>query len=175
MEVKGERRAYTDVVNPYRELFQAMNDAGIRYLVVGGVAVNLHGYSRFTGDLDVLVALDHTNLDRLGRLMEERGFTQRLPIDVRLLSDRKQVQQWITDKGLTAYTFINAKMPQFSLDVLAGASLDFDTFEQRKAVITAEDLPIPVISIDDLIGMKRKANRQKDIEDIAALLELKCL
>lgn len=175
LHVLWEREEYTSVVNPYRELFKAMNDAGIRYLVVGGVAVNLHGYSRFTGDLDVLVALDALNLDRLGHLMEERGFVQRLPIDVRLLSDKKQVQQWITDKGLTAYTFIDAKLPQFSLDVLAGASLDFDTFEQHKAVITAEDLPIPVISIDDLIGMKRRANRQKDIEDIAALLELKGL
>ena len=152
-----------------------MNDVGVRYLVVGGVAVNLHGYSRFTGDLDVLVALDDANLDRLALLMEERGFTQRLPIDVRLLSDRKQVQQWIMDKGLTAYTFIDSKLPQFSLDVLAGESLDFDTFEQNKIVIEAEDLSIPVISIDDLIGMKRRANRQKDIEDVAALLELKGL
>jgi len=41
---------YNHAVNPYRELFRAMNNAGIRYLVVGGVAVNLHGYSRFTGD-----------------------------------------------------------------------------------------------------------------------------
>lgn len=177
-EFHGERKErvkYTGVVNPYRELFQAMNDVGVRYLVVGGVAVNLHGYSRFTGDLDVLVALDDANLDRLALLMEERGFTQRLPIDVRLLSDRKQVQQWIMDKGLTAYTFIDSKLPQFSLDVLAGESLDFDTFEQNKIVIEAEDLSIPVISIDDLIGMKRRANRQKDIEDVAALLELKGL
>src|SRR5687768_16540787 len=43
---------YTHTMNnPYRDIFEAMNKAGIRYLVVGGVAVNLHGYSRFTGDL----------------------------------------------------------------------------------------------------------------------------
>lgn len=166
---------YTGAVNPYRELFKAMNDAGIRYLVVGGVAVNLHGYSRFTGDLDVLVALDMANLDCLAHLMEEKGFTQRLPIDVRLLSDRKQVQQWITEKGLTAYTFIDPKLPQFSLDIIVGESLKFSSFNQKKVIIDADDLLIPIVSIDDLIGMKRRANRQKDLEDIAALLELKGL
>lgn len=162
-------------VNPYRELFQAMNDADIRYLVVGGVAVNLHGYSRFTGDLDIVMALDEKNLDHLAKLMDAKRFTQRLPIDVRLLSDRQQVQKWITDKGLTAYTFVDQKMPQFSLDILAGESWNFDNLDAHKVVIDAENLKIPVISIDDLIGMKKRANRQKDIEDIAALLELKGL
>lgn len=162
-------------MNPYREIFQALNDTGVRYLVVGGVAVNLHGYSRFTGDLDILVALDAANLDRIADLMDERGFIQRLPIDVRLLSDRAQVQRWITEKGLTAYTFIHSRLPQFSLDILAGESLVFDRYDEHKVIVDADKLPIPVISIDDLIGMKKRANRQKDIEDILVLLELKGL
>lgn len=165
--------SYTGQVNPYRELFQAMNEAGIRYLVVGGMAVNLHGYSRFTGDLDVLVALDTANLERIAVLMEKSGFTQRLPIDVRLLSDEEQVRKWLKEKGMTAYSFIHPKMPQISVDILAGESLEFDTYEKRKVVIEAWKVPIPVVSVDDLIGMKRKANREKDAEDIAALLELK--
>jgi hypothetical protein len=166
---------YTELVNPYRDLFQAMNNAGIRYLVVGGVAVNLHGYSRFTGDLDIVMALDADNLEKLAGLMEKRRFAQRLPIDVRLLSDRERVQQWIIDKGMTAYTYIDSTMPQFSLDILVGESLQYPELESHKVVINAGDLPIPVISIDDLIGMKKRANRQKDLEDIAALLELKGL
>lgn len=116
-----------------------------------------------------------SNLDRLGKLMDAKGFTQRLPIDVRLLSDREQVQKWITDKGLTAYSFIDAKIPQFSLDILAGESLNFDALDRHKVLIDAENLKIPVISVDDLIGMKQRANRRKDVEDIAALLELKGL
>lgn len=162
-------------VNPYRELFQALNDAKIHYLVVGGVAVNLHGYSRFTGDVDVLMALDAENLKRLSHLMEREGYTQRLPIDVRMLSDRKKVQEWIIDKGMTAYTFIHRTFPQLSLDILAGDSLQFDDFDHRKKTLDLNGLSIPVISIDDLIGMKQKANRQKDLEDIAVLLELKGL
>lgn len=152
-----------------------MNDAGIRYLVVGGVAVNLHGYSRFTGDIDVLVALDDTNLDRLAILMEKRGYSKRLPIDVRKLSDRRQVRKWLKEKNMIAYTYVDPKTPQFSLDIVTGDSLHFEKFDQSKMVIEAWDIPIPVVSIDDLIGMKRKTNRERDAEDIAALLELKGL
>lgn len=167
--------AYTAPVNPYRDIFRSLNDAGVRYLVVGGVAVNLHGYSRFTGDLDILLALDPENLDRIALLMEKKGLTQRLPVDVRKLSDREQVRKWLEEKGMTAYTFIDPKMPQFSIDILAGESLNFPEYDAQKVTINAWETPIPVISIDDLIGMKERANRQKDAEDIAALLELKAL
>ena len=160
-------------MNPYQSLFKALNDAAIRYLVVGGVAVNLHGYRRFTGDVDVLMALDPRNLEKVAVLMEKLGFIQRLPVDVRQLSDSIQVQKWLTEKGLTAYTFIDSKDPASSVDILAGESLHFDEYNEHKATIQAWDIPIPVISIDDLISMKQRANRQKDIEDIAALLELK--
>ncbi len=160
-------------MNPYRTLFAALNDAGIRYLVVGGMAVNLHGYSRFTGDLDILLALDHDNLDRMGLLMEQHGYAQRLPIDVRLLSDKEQVQKFLTEKGMTAYSFIHPKFPNLSVDILAGDSLRFDEFDANKVILEALNTSIPVIAVDDLIGMKRSANRQKDIEDIEALLELK--
>ena len=160
-------------MNPYREIFVALNAANIRYLVVGGVAVNLHGYSRFTGDLDILLALDPQNLDGLAKIMEKKGFIQRLPIDVRKLSDQQQTQQWIKEKGLTAYTFIDPSMPQFSVDILVGDSLQFEKYEIHKVIMNTGDLSVPVISIDDLIGMKEKVNRRKDMEDIAALLKLK--
>lgn len=45
-------------MNIYAEIFKAFNDAKIAYLIIGGVAVNLYGYNRFTGDIDILLALD---------------------------------------------------------------------------------------------------------------------
>lgn len=160
-------------MNVYQDIFHALNAADIRYLVVGGVAVNLHGYSRFTGDVDILLALDAPNVDHLAALMARRGYVQRLPVDVRRLSDREQVRAWMTVKGMTAFTFIDPKLPQLSLDILTADSLDFDAFDGRKVIIEAGEVPIPVVSIDDLIDMKMKVNRQKDAEDIAALLALK--
>jgi hypothetical protein len=100
-------------------------------------------------------------------------YAQRLPIDLRALSDRKQVQTWMTEKGMTAYTFINSSLPQFSLDILAGESVDFARYDRNKVVIEAWDVPIPVVSVDDLIEMKQKVDREKDAEDVAALLQLR--
>lgn len=162
-------------MNAYADLFQAMNDAGIRYLVVGGIAVNLHGYRRFTGDVDVLMALEPENLEKMANLMKERGFVQRLPIDIRQLSDQEQVRLWLLEKGMTAYTFIDSRDPTSSIDILAGESLDFDSYDVDKLTVEAWNISIPVVSIDHLISMKKKANRGKDIEDLAALLTLKGL
>lgn len=162
-------------MNPYSAIFQALNDADISYLVVGGVAVNLHGYSRYTGDLDIVMTLDTENLARMDKLMQEKGYVQRLPVDVKLLANEEQVKKWLTEKGMTAYTFIDSALPQNSIDIIVDDSLKFTEFDKNKVVISAWGIKIPVISVNDLIGMKKAANRQKDAEDISALLELKGL
>lgn len=162
--------------NPYRQIFQAFADAGIRYLVVGGVAVNLHGYRRFTGDFDILLALDIENLEKMTALMHRMGYVERLPVELKSLSDANQVQRWIQEKGMTAYTFHSSKRDRLDIDVLAGHSLQFDKYEKQKSLIDVEGgLRVPVISIDDLVHMKREANRPEDLIDIDALLELKGL
>ena len=48
----------------FKEIFKALNKGGVKYIVVGGVAVNLHGYLRATGDLDILVLLETSNLEK---------------------------------------------------------------------------------------------------------------
>jgi hypothetical protein len=48
----------------YLDLFRALNEAGVRYVLVGGVALNLHGVERATMDVDVAIALDGDNLSR---------------------------------------------------------------------------------------------------------------
>lgn len=163
-------------VNPYREIFSALNDAGIRYLIVGGVAVNLHGYRRFTGDVDILLALQPENLENMTKLMHSLGYIERLPVRLQTLGDKETVQRFLTEKGMTAYTFLSSKRERIDLDILAAKSLDFEDFEKRKELIALDDaLEVPVVSIDDLLAMKREANRDQDVRDIQMLLELKGL
>ena len=158
--------------NPYRQIFQAFADAGIRYLVVGGVAVNLHGYRRFTGDIDILLALNEENLEKMTKLMHKMGYVERLPVELKSLSDAAQVQQWITEKGMTAYTFLSGDQRRINIDVLAGASLHFGDFDTHKVMIDLEEgLKVPVIAFDDLLSMKREAGREQDIADVRNLLE----
>lgn len=162
-------------VNQYQRIFGALNDAGVRYLVVGGVAMNLLGYPRFTGDIDILLALDDANLKRMARLMQGMGYERRIPVDVQELSEEGHVLRLMKEKNLIAYTFSNAATPQFSIDVIVGESLEFASYAKDALHIAVWNIEIPVVSIDDLIGMKRKSTRKKDADDVALLLELKGL
>ena len=163
-------------MNPYREIFNRLNEAGIRYLIVGGVAVNLHGYRRFTGDVDILLALDEDNLDRMTELMNEMGYIERLPITLKDLNDPVRIQEFIDEKGMTAFTFQSNDELHIGIDILAGKSMSFTDFEEKKALLDLEDnLMVPVIGFDDLIAMKKEANRPEDLRDIEMLLHLKGL
>ena len=163
-------------MNPYRELFTALNDAEIRYLIVGGVAVNLHGYRRFTGDIDIVLALDPENLEKVTTLMHNFGYIERLPIMLQELSNEETVKRLLIEKGMTAYTFLSNKRERIDMDILAGESLRFDELEGRKVMLDLEEgLKVPVIAVSDLIAMKQVANREKDIQDVQMLLELKSL
>lgn len=163
-------------MNPYRALFQALNVAKIRYLVVGGVAVNLHGHRRFTADVDILLALDSQNLQTMTEIMHEMGYTQRLPVALQELGDEKKVKKFLEEKGMMAYTFLSGGRERIDVDVLAPDSISFDSYDKNKVFLNVDDdINVPVISVNDLIAMKKNANRQKDVEDVAALLELKGL
>ncbi|MEK7528775.1 MAG: nucleotidyl transferase AbiEii/AbiGii toxin family protein [Patescibacteria group bacterium] len=161
------------MLNPYQKIFKAFDRKKIKYLIVGGVAVNLYGYSRFTGDIDILISLDQENLDAMEKLMHQMGYIERLPITLKSLHDTQQVKKWLKEKNMTAYTFISKSSPQLDIDILVENSIDFKNFYKRKSFIKIWDIKAPVISIDDLIKMKKKARRDKDLLDIKALLQLK--
>ncbi len=159
----------------YESLFRTFAENKLHYLIVGGVAVNLHGYPRFTNDIDILLALTPENLTTMARIMEELGYQQRLPISIQELEDEQKARQFIHEKGLTAYSFIHATEPQFNVDVLVAQSIDFDAFLAQTMHAEVWGIKVPVVSIDDLIDMKKQSNREKDIQDVSALLELKGL
>lgn len=159
----------------YQSLLREFHEKGLRYLIVGGVAVNLHGYPRFTNDIDILLALDRENLKKMSDIMEKMGYQRRLPVDIQELGDEQKVQTLMNDTGMTAYSFIHAKEPQFNVDVLVGESVEFDRFTAHVMRAEVWGLEVPVVSIDDLIEMKRNSKREKDVQDVVALLELKGL
>lgn len=163
-------------MNPYRTLFSALNDASVRYIVVGGVAVNLHGYRRFTGDIDILLALDADNLEKATAIMHQLGYVERLPVQLRELADESTMHRFLEEKGMTAYTFLSGSRERIDVDILASASLHFEEYEGRHVILDIDEgVQVPVVSIGDLIQMKQEARRDKDMLDIQALLELKGL
>lgn len=162
-------------MNSYQIIFKELSAAEIKYIVVGGVAMNLLGYPRFTGDIDILLALDSENLQKTSDLMKMMGYERRVPVALEELGDEKKALTFLQEKNLIAYSFAHSTEPQLGIDVIVGESLHFQEYADRSSVLRVWGIDIPVVSIDDLIGMKRSSNRKKDIEDVAALLELKGL
>ena len=162
-------------MNLFEKVFRELNKKKIKYLVVGGVAVNLYGYSRFTGDIDILVALSPDNLKKIDRIMKEMGYVERLPISITVLGDKKKLENFMKKKSLKAYTYISSHNPQLDIDIIVGESLRFDNFKENETIIKVWNIQLPVISIDDLIKMKKRAGRDNDLLDLKALLEIKNL
>ncbi len=162
-------------MNIFEKIFKSFNSEKIKYLVVGGVAVNLHGYIRFTGDLDILLLLKEKNLEKVDKVMRKLGYSERLPISILSLKDKKQVKEWLEKKNMQAFSFMPPKNNPLQIDIIIEESLAFEKIVENKVIKKIENVSIPVVSIDQLIKMKRKADRQQDITDLEALIQIKNL
>lgn len=162
-------------MDSYENVLRALNDTEVRYLIVGGVAMNLLGCPRFTNDIDILLALDEGNLRAMKAAMKTLGYEQRIPLSLDELGDEKKALKLIREKNLLAYTFFNPDEPLYSIDVIVGPSLQFDRYEANQLHVDVWGLSLPVVSIDDLIGIKKQSDREKDALDVATLLEYKGL
>ena len=156
-------------MNLFEHIFRELNRAQVKYLVVGGVAVNLYGYTRFTGDLDILVLLNESNLSKLEGVMKKLGYSERLPVSIMDLGDKNQVKKWLKEKNMKAYTFNPPKNNLLQIDVIIEESLKFESYYKRRKTKSMQRIKIPVVSLDDIIQMKKRAKRDKDVLDLKVL------
>ena len=91
------------------------------------------------------------------------------------LQDHEQVRKWLKEKNMTAYSFSPPPYNPLMIDVLMEESLRFEKVYGKKVVKKNNGINIPVIGIDDLIRMKKKAGRAEDLLDLKKLLKLKGL
>lgn len=156
----------------YLELFRALQDEKVRYLVVGGVAVNLHGIGRLTVDVDLMLALDARNLGRF--VTVARGFPLKpvAPVVLEDFADAAKVRGWIEDKGMLAFALRSSDPATPTVDVLVKPVVPFDDAWGRRVQRTVEGVAVPIASIEDIIRLKTGTGRQKDEADIKALRQL---
>ena len=105
--------------------------------------------------------------------MKEMGYSTRLPVSIMELKDQKQVRSWLKEKNLKAFSFVPPKDNPLIIDIIIEESLKFEKIANKKVFKKISNVSIPVISIRDLINMKKKANREQDLIDLEALLSLK--
>lgn len=149
------------------KLFSALNKRRVRYLVAGGVASVLYGNPRFTKDLDLWVDLEEKNLEKLVETFTMLKFIPRIPVKAKDFISRENRQKWMREKGMLAFTFINPKNPFENVDILIKVPLLFEKAYRRRKVFKSGSMPIPTVSREDLIAMKKKAGRLQDLQDKA--------
>jgi len=150
-------------------IFAALHDTDVRYLVVGGVAVVLHGHPRFTADLDLVIQLERNNVLAAIQALEGLGYRPRAPVLARSFADTDQREAWVRDKGLTVFTLWSPELPTTEIDIFVEEPFSFDEVYGRALRVDLETTTTTMPALADLIALKRAAGRPKDEEDIRAL------
>lgn len=157
----------------YEEIFRQLNKRQIDYVVVGGVALVLHGVVRLTADLDLMLHLDEKNLTRFVDLMNERGYKPRLPIKAKDFIDPEKRKSWFKEKNMEVFSFYHPDQAISLVDVFIHEPLSYKEVKFHSVKMKIGNLLIPVVSIDDLVKLKEISGRPQDMEDIKALRRLK--
>lgn len=135
-----------------------LNEDHVEYMIIGGAAVNVHGFSRSTGDMDIWFNPTQENFDRLLHSIESFGFE--VPDEFRNLED-------IRNRGL-----IRLPLEKFYIEFLADVGKDFqfdELYPRCQHTAVNDKLEINVIGYSDLVNLKISVHRAKDLEDVKNL------
>jgi hypothetical protein len=140
------------------KFWAALQKNNVKYIMVGGYATNLHGYQRFTGDIDIWIEDTHENRHRLRKAFVECGMG-----DYYMLETMQFVPGW-TDFHL---------MNGLRLDILVAMKglegYSFDECLSMASVADIDGVQIPFLHINQLIANKKAVNRPKDQQDVIEL------
>lgn len=146
-----------------RELLERLVEADIRFVLVGGLAVNAWGYVRGTRDVDVVPDPSRENLERFDSLLKELG--GRVEVEGRLL-DSNAISMFLNtgDRTLVATELGH-------VDVLQGLPQvpSFAVLNAEAADVDLGGMVVRVCSLDHLLAMKRASERPRDRDDLEAL------
>ena len=151
-------------------IFRALNEAKVRYLVVGGLAVVAHGYARMTADIDLVIGLERDNILKGLAALHDVGYRMAVPVTPAQFADTDQRERWRREKGMLVLKMWSDVHRRTPIDIFVYEPFDMDEEWQRAwRVNWADDLTVPVVSVETLLKMKRSAGRPQDLADIAAL------
>jgi hypothetical protein len=155
-----------------RQIFRALADARVDYVVVGGFAVIMHGHLRATRDLDLVIGLAPDNCARALVALEGIGLRPRLPVRLSDFADPDIRRDWIDNRHMRVFQLWDPVNPVRSVDVFVREPFAIGMMLSEATMKDYDGVRIPVASIRHLIAMKRAAGRRNDLDDIEALREI---
>lgn len=139
----------------FKEFLQCLNARGVEYLVIGGHAVAFYGYPRATADLDVWIAVNALNAERIVEALKDFGFAVPELRPELFLQDQRIIRMGIAPNRIEIQTAIDG--------------VNFTDCYGRCVPGKMDDVPVHFISLDDLKTNKRASGRNKDLADLDQL------
>jgi hypothetical protein len=156
----------------FLSVLKAFQDADVRYVLVGGLAVLLHGVDRLTADIDLVVDLAPEQASRAVGTLLDLGFKANVPVDARLFADAAVRERWRNEFGLLVLSFWDPENRRPTVDLFAEYPMDFELLYRDAASLVVGQTSVRVASVQHLIAIKQAAGRPKDLDDAARLAEL---
>jgi hypothetical protein len=139
----------------FKEFIQLLNDNQVKYLVIGGYAVAIHGHPRYTKDIDIWIDMTPENADKLVTALNQFGFGS-----LGLSSQDFQSPDQIIQLGY----------PPNRIDLITTPDgIDFDICYTSKLEIIINDIPVQFIDLNNLKKNKKASGRLQDLADLENL------
>jgi hypothetical protein len=159
----------TDFISVLNELRQA----NVRYVLVGGLAVLLHGIDRLTADIDLVIDLAPEQAALAVKTLLDLGFRSGAPVDARLFADAAVRKRWREESGMVVLSLWDPENRRPTVDLFADYPMDFEVLYKDSKMLPLGSTAVRVASIDHLIAIKRAAGRPKDLDDANRLADLR--
>ncbi|MEO6149165.1 MAG: hypothetical protein ABIN95_10475 [Mucilaginibacter sp.] len=144
------------------KFWRAMQQQQVRYIMVGGYATNLHGYLRFTGDIDIWLEDTIENRQHLREAFIACG-----------MGDYYMLERMQFVPGWTDFQLMNGLRLDIMIDMKGLENYTFDECLQMATTANIDDVNVPFLHINQLIANKKAVNRPKDRLDVMELEKIK--
>lgn len=149
---------------------KALNDASVDYIIVGGLAVNAHGFVRMTRDLDLVIHLEPDNVVRAINTLAGIGYQMAIPVTAEEFADAHHREQWRAEKNMIVLKLWSDLHRRTPIDIFIYEPFEFrNETRQLSWMELAPGISAPIVSLPTLLDMKRAANRPQDQIDIEEL------
>ncbi len=142
-------------------------------MVVGGVATVLHGYARFTADVDLVIDLDPTEARKVLDVLTRLGLDPRAPVAAADFANPDIRADWVQTKNMQVFSMVDRHNPMRVVDLLVEHPVDFDELWAASKLVQLETTPVRIAGLAHLIELTRLAGRPQDLIDIEKLEEIR--
>ena len=137
--------------------WKSLNQFDVKYIMIGGFAVNLHGFSRATNDIDVWLKDDINNRKNLGKALEQFGY------------GKLSFEELDFVPGWTDFYIGSGVRLDIITSMLGLENISFEEALTHVSIAKIQNVNVPFLHINQLIKNKKATNRPKDIIDVAEL------